>query len=289
MKKIVLIVALLGLITSCYKEDPINAKAETPRFNLADDPNDPLQHFIHTLHRDYGTILITDPIEEDYKFNFKFNNNLIITPPKQDKALLAEAVKFIEEIFVNVYNDEFKKTYFPYSIIFAQKMTNKQATVEYDAFGGSNFIAISNIDENLTTMTAERKSELRGILNGTFFGALSSARGLFQIPKEFDQISPANGVKNGYGYTLFTTPADNSELYTGGFTAPDSEETWAYIFPTSPQEDQKLWLQFIFKTPLSEVEEICANYPRMKSKYEILRATLAELGLDIVELAPKKL
>ena len=282
MKNIFIILSLILIMSSCYKEDPIVVAPEQPRIDLSDNPNDPVQHYIYTLYNKYDMLLITDPKVVDYKFNFKEYNRIIVTPPSQDPAVLIPAVEFLKKNFFDGYSDDFIKKYFPFNVILAKNITNSNGEGDYVCFASTNFVAISHITDDFGSTSEEELLKMRGQVNGAFLGSLSTTRGLLVIPEEFDQISKK------YGNTLWTEPEDNSPLYEEGFTSFDPEMIdWGmYAFPSTTDDDRKFWLEWICMTPMSEIQSICASYPKMQQKFDILSAALKKIGLDVNDLAP---
>jgi hypothetical protein len=148
MKKILLnyyIPVLLGamlLFASCGSDDDIHADLVPPRFDVTDNPSDPVQHAKYEMYSKYQTYLITNPEIYDYKFNFQRKNNLSITAPNQDPAFLQKSIERFNEVFMNVYSEDFKKKYLPYSIILADKILflgQDEGTPSYDAYAANRF------------------------------------------------------------------------------------------------------------------------------------------------------
>ena len=71
MKKLILLICMLAGMSSCYHEDALIVPEQPDKYNiLTDDPSDPTQHFIYQFYQKYQTVIITNPTEADYKFNF---------------------------------------------------------------------------------------------------------------------------------------------------------------------------------------------------------------------------
>ena len=88
MKRYIFYLLLIFSVVSCYDEDPIHADRSEAKYNLDDDPSDPVQHYIHEFYTDYRVIIIKNPTVYDYKFNFSMKNRIRIVPPRQDKDML---------------------------------------------------------------------------------------------------------------------------------------------------------------------------------------------------------
>ena len=91
MKKLILLICMLAGMSSCYHEDALIVPEQPDKYNiLTDDPSDPTQHFIYQFYQKYQTVIITNPTEADYKFNFTANNGIKITAPEQKQEIIDE-------------------------------------------------------------------------------------------------------------------------------------------------------------------------------------------------------
>ncbi len=282
MKKLIYILIVTVSLTSCYKEEPLTITPTESKHYLEDDPNNPVQHFVYNLYKNYRTILITNPDEGDYKFNFMDVNRIIVTAPEQDNTILQSGIKFLEEYFLNLYNEDFKKKYLPYNIILAKTISDNNADSFFSVFSSTNFIALSHIDADFASLTEEEKMKLSGELNAAFLKSLSVDRHVLEVPDEFYKVSTK------YGQFFFDKPDDDTGLYEAGFVGYDPEELaygW-YTYPTTGAQDLNTWLQFIYLTPLPEINTLISTYSKLKQKYELLGGALSQLGLDITKLSP---
>ena len=50
MKRFIFYLLLIFSAVACYNEDSIQAERGTPKYNLEDDPSDPVQHYIHEFY-----------------------------------------------------------------------------------------------------------------------------------------------------------------------------------------------------------------------------------------------
>ena len=50
--------------------------------------------FIYQFYQKYQTVIITNPTEADYKFNFTANNGIKITAPEQKQEIIDEGIEF---------------------------------------------------------------------------------------------------------------------------------------------------------------------------------------------------
>ncbi len=53
-------------------------------------------------------MIITNPTEADYKFNFTANNGIKITAPEQKQEIIDEGIEFFcKKVLLNLYSDSF--------------------------------------------------------------------------------------------------------------------------------------------------------------------------------------
>lgn len=295
MKRVIYYFLVVLCMTSCYDEDPVRAERGEPRYNLEDDPSDPVQHYIYDFYQKYRTIILTNPTIYDYKFNFSMKNRIEIIAPKQDKELLYKGLQFVEKVFIDVYTPEFKENFFPMSIIMADTIREAGfgSTAIQNSVSSTNFVAIGNIRENVVDkFTPEELVKIKAEINGNFWlSYLGKAKNVFEIDSAFYKVS----LKD-YGKWLSFYDGvewEDIDFYSMGFISDDPE--WHEIDPDDPYNniikapddalDLKQWMCFIFEKTSAEMHEICSKYPKMKQKYEILRAAMIKCsGFDISSL-----
>ena len=317
MKKITILfcAAFALLLASCEKEETLNVEPIGSNYNLADDPNDPVQHFIYETYRDYGIVVITNPTEADYAYNFTNRNRLDVVAPPQEPAVLQAGIEFIKENFLDLYSADFKKTNMPFTILLAKSVVNKSfgGDAQIDAYASSGMLIVSNIDENIATLSEEQAGQYKAAINATFWSTyMGTVRHLFSVPDEFYQVSGGETGQEGdynryiseqrkeYDENWDLVPNPDYELYKTeeywyslGFAdvidyylSEDPDPFWSdydsYYYTTpGPTEDVDLWTRFIFMTPADEMTTICQTYEKMQQKYDILRQALEDAGCDL--------
>lgn len=289
MKTSILYPIIIALaLTSCYEEDPITAERGEARYDLTDDPADPVQHFIHEFYRQYSTVIITNPREEDYKFNFASKNRYAIVPPRQDKALLASGLEFMQTVFTNLYTDTFKKEYFPYSILLADSIFD--AGYGSDAYNHSvstsYFVAIGNIRPGIESLTPAELNIMRAEINAKFWtGYMIRAKGFFKPDEAFYAVSNSDYSKVVIDFDDGKTPED-IDFHEMGLITYDEEMSmidpddpdWNFVMTPYAELDLEQWLNFIFAKTPDEIKAITDKYPKMKQKYDLLRVGMLECG-----------
>ena len=319
MKKIAILfcAAFALLLGSCEKEDALNVAPIESKYNLEDDPNDPVQHFIHETYRDYGIVVITNPTEEDYKYNFTNQNLLELVPPAQTPEVLQAGVEFLKRNFLDLYSTEFKKQYMPFTLILAESVINRaHGGSDYvDTYSSKGMLIISNVDENMGALPAETEKQYRASVNAAFWSSfMGGVRQLFTVPDEFYTVSGGeSGDEGAYRRynssskytmeidwdtfeTIFVPNPDYVELpdasfwYKEGFVNlkpvvtedPDYPyyDGWEIQFP-QPSEDLPLWVEFIFSHTDAEIEELCRTCEKVQQKYVIVKKALEDAGCDL--------
>ena len=293
MKRLLYLSLLTLGMLACYEESPIHVEEEEPRYNLQDDPSDPVQHYVYEFYKNYRTIILTNPTLYDYKFNFSMKNRVDIIAPEQDKDLLCEGIGFIENVFINIYTPEFRRNYFPMLIIMADTIRDAGfgSTEMRNSVSSTNFVAIGNIRPGfIETLTEEEITAIRAEINGSFWADyMTKAKGFFAVDSAFYKVSAKD-----YGQVVISIFDDKDvsdiDFYEMGFITYDPESSWiepGFTQVQNPTEtaDLSQWLNFIFlKTP-DEMRQICEQYPKMKEKYEVLReGIIASTGFDIAKI-----
>ena len=102
-------------------------------------------------------MIITNPTEADYKFNFTANNGIKITAPEQKQEIIDEGIEFLQKVLLNLYSDSFLKKNLPFSILLSEevRMASYGETTIMNCYASSSFIALGNVSSSLKTMTDE--------------------------------------------------------------------------------------------------------------------------------------
>lgn len=299
MKKLILLISLLAGMSSCYNEDALVIPDQPDKYNiLKDDPSDPTQHFRYQFYQKYQTIVITNPTEADYRFNFTSNNGIKITAPEQSKEVIDEGVDFLQRVLLDLYSDDFLKKNLPFSILLAEevRMDSYGETTILNCHASSSFIALGNVNSALKNMSEEDFLTVKADVNASFWAKyMSQVRGLFTIPDSFyeasEEVEP--GIYNWFYLGYDATPY-NTDFYHYGLISYDPENSfvdeedpdfpWYSLYAPSKTTDLSQWMNFVFlKTP-TEIQEICDKYPVMKKKYDIIREAMLENGFDLSKL-----
>lgn len=301
MKKFILLISLLAGLSSCYNEDALSIPAQPDKYGvLTDDPSDPTRHFIYEFYQKYETVIITNPTEADYKFNFTSDNGIKITAPEQEQGVVDEGIDFLQEVLLDLYPDDFLKKNLPFSIILAEevRMDSYGETTVMNCYASGSFIALGNVTADLKTMTQEEFRKIRADVNATFWARyMSEVRGLFTISDAFyaasEEIQPK--IYDWFYFGYDATPY-NTDFYHYGLISYDPDRSfvdedeedpeWSFysLYAPSRQTDLSQWMNFVFEKTPTEIQQICNQYPVMKKKYDVIREAMLENGFDLSKL-----
>lgn len=287
MKAFYIIPIFLLLLLACHDEDNIKAELQTGKYNLADDPNDPVQHFIYNLYQKNGVVLVTNPDTSDYLYNFNNPNTIHIVAPKQDKELLHKSIQFISEVFFDLYDDNFKKNYFPFTVLLADEI-QWWLFGDYDlfnAYASTSFVAIANINDDLSILDEATKRVYRGDINAALWSSYMLPRNAWRVRGAFYEVS--QGLHDSYldSYTVEDGILEAREYGFISFdpmTSDTEDPEDCYLnFPTM-EMDVQLFIQFLFSSTREELDEFMEEYPLIEEKYKILRESIQEsINIDI--------
>lgn len=300
MKKLILLISLLAGMSSCYNEDALVIPDEPDKYNiLQDNPTEPTQHFIYQFYQKYQTVIITNPTEADYKFNFTSDNGIKITAPEQKKGIIDGGIDFLQKVLLDLYPDDFLIKNLPFSILLAQQvqMASYGETTIMNCYASGSFIALSNVTSGLETMSREDFIRIRADVNAIFWAKyMSEVRGLFTISDAFyeasEEVEPDLYSPDWFYFGYEATPY-NTDFYQYGLISYDPDRSyidddpeWPFysLYAPSKETDLSQWMRFVFEKTPAELEEICNKYPVMKKKYDVIREAMLENGFDLSKL-----
>lgn len=299
MRKIILLISLIAGISSCYQEDALNVPDQADKYGVLEDtPADPTRHFIYQFYQQYETVIITNPTEADYKFNFTSDNGIKITSPEQSEEVINAGIDFLKKSLLNLYPDNFLKKNLPFSIILAEQvqMDAWGETTILNSYASDNFIAVSNITSALKTMSQKDFIKIRADINASFWAKyMSEVRGVFTIPdtfyKESETIEP--DIYSGYFYLGYQSPAE-TDFYHYGLISYNTDSSYIdeedpdfpfySLYAPTKEMDLLQWMNFVFEKPQEELQEIFDDYPIMKKKYDIIKEAMLVNGFDLSQL-----
>jgi len=298
MKKDILIVASIFLLTftSCYSKDDVSAELGKNDIALQDS-KDSLDHYIYNFYEDYGTYIYYKYDSLDYRWDFSTMRDNITMVEQDDKVILMKGVKLLEKVFSNLYDDQFKKKYFPYKILLAKKIYDKgswKSTVLNSDYSTS-FIALGNIDENIDNMSDAAIQDIKNSINFSFWLGYMITNEKLQIPEEFYNISH-DYYKQNLRLLVSTSDIDPDPAlvdprrfgfvygYSGSYRAV--YKSGKYYWAPDEETDVEDFFDLIFNNSKSEIDEIMKDSPKLQDKYNILISYVKEkLNFDLQSIA----
>jgi hypothetical protein len=262
---------------SCNKEEELNTPFEKGKYHIEDNPDNFIQHYIFDFNQKYGTILLTNPTEEDYKYNFLTINDIKVTPPKQDEELLKKTFELLEETFFDLYSDEFKKKNFPVTIQLADtiKWYRLESYDIMDMFASQNFLMIGNINKDINEFDAKAKEEFKIKVNTAFWVKyLYQSKGLLKLPESYLKYGEKyNGEFSDEDPWEMGDEAFEAWLYSIGFIDYDREfydQEYYFFYPTI-SEDLEMYMRLFFTSDKEYVNSVINRDDAIKTKYNILK------------------
>ncbi len=293
----ILIISSLSLISlfisSCTKEK-INVENQKSFYSDdIDDSKDVIKHQQYLFFKKYNSHLILNPEIKDYGFNFESPNKLEIGRLNQEKESLNADIQLLNELFLDLYSDEFKKKNLPYSIILTKSIVATVGSgysakkVPYLVYADPRFMAISNFPENGSKLSDADKTALKGAINSKFWGYyLSTIKNSFKVNAEFYTVTNPDY----YGQKTSLDP-NTFNWYDLGFVSYDkvksSYDDWFEEYETytpTKELDLEQWIEFVFTKTKAERDEIFSSSPLMQQKYDILKQSFEQVGFDISSL-----
>lgn len=288
MRKILIVISVLAIFfTSCNKdEENITVELKKGRYHLIDSPNDYVKHYVYEFFQKYGTVLVVNPEEQDYKYNFVTEVKVDLVPPAQEEEIFKSGMQLLDELFLSKYDEEFKAKYLPFKLELCDtiKSRNSSSWKYYNTYTSHGFMAISHINTQTRDMSAALKKQIELELNLDFwYKFLVGARGAIILPTSFFEIS-----QNYYKESPSPAPESKDDLiemmHDAGFIDyPDSgSSSYKYEYYPSQEEDLLCFFSIILTTPKAELQKILEANIKIKSKYDILRKSIqANLSFDI--------
>lgn len=280
--KIFMILAFAAIFCSCSKEDDIVVELDPPRFEVKDSEN-PTNHYIYEFYKKYSSFILFEYKDEDYKWNLTSNSDFQVTLPK--KELKDAGLEYAKQVFLEVYPDSFIKKYFPYKLMLAEKITNFDymtgEDVEVMAASGISCVVISGVKDGIADMTAEEILTAKGQVNAGFWADYMISNNLISIPEDFYKVSKdfySRPVVAAEGYPLQM----DAKKETYGFVASEISPWNGYEYLLDMSKDLQSYFEYMFSHKSKEINQLCAEYPRVKQKFDILYKTVKNtFNLDL--------
>jgi hypothetical protein len=284
MKRYLLfILAVAVAFASCYKEEALKADLQEPKY-VIEESSDPLDHARYEIYRNTGVYVLYDYTYADYKWNVSSISNYEMTL-QEDRDVLSDGMAYLDKVFLSLYDDKFKGSYFPYKILLAGQIKHLIATSQQDIIcaPGRSYLAIGRLRQDVIPATSEELKTARGEINGVFWGYRMYANGLVRIPDSFFEVTDAEV----YGVNMENQADKESPafLYGHGLWSYDElNGPSAYMAPDQTG-DVADFVRMMTSHNEQEMKALMSSYPKLSQKYTILRnAIIAGTGVDLQQI-----
>ena len=275
-KQYLLLICGLFVCFSCSKEAKITVELES--YTRAYDVNssDPVWKYVSQYFEDNDKTYITDADSSDYRYNFQNKNEIIIYPPVQEQDYILKSIELSEKIFMNLYSDNFKKNYFPYSLIIADSIINTESSRPdpLEPKGSRSFFAFTTNKKVQDMLGVELKSYVTTV-NLAFFSEYILPNSRLDLPFAYYEQCEL----------LFGTKADvdgiqeQSYGHERGFIKISSRDYDGTNFP-SKNDDFKNMITYMIENDDKTINDFMSAYPILKDRYEILKNFFETEGFD---------
>jgi hypothetical protein len=261
-------IALIIFAVGCTEDDEPLAEFKKSKYDLSQGEEGSVQRDIYDIYTNYNCLLLLEADSSDYKYNFENQNNIKIV--NSDEAYHKAGINFFKEVWLDKYNEEFKKKNLPFSIILCNKIINSK-NQEVNVYTGHGFVAIAGINENLAGMTDEAKKSLYKEINFNFWGYnMMQYRQAVKLPNRFYAVSKAMYLDQTFEW-------DFDNIYKLGFVSTD----WPR---PSIEQDGVDYMRFITMSTQDYINTMTSKFPKIKEKYDIIKTYFADTyKIDILD------
>jgi len=293
MKKYLILIFVIASMYGCYESDDVNS--ELGENLLEPRPStDPLDGAIYDFFSTSNSVISYKYDTLDYQWNFKRNNNIYVL--QDDREELLNGVNFLNKMFGDDYDVNFRKNNFPPRIFLADTLKIIGSAVkllDVTSTLGNNHIALGKIRKRDVELTSDEEVAYKADLNATLWRYMYNSHKL-NIPEAFFLV-----CKDRYNANFKHAPTfpefnkidrDKIDTKIVGFWGENPETTDDRYFK-SPTESMDIY-QYVYKitsTNINELEVIFKNYPKIKEKYYILIESIKkDFGIDLQEIGNAK-
>jgi len=209
------------------------------------------------------------------------------------KDTLMMGYNVLKKVFIDLYDDEFKKKYFPFKIFLANTADldfYKTSKKDLLSFYGQSFIAMGKVRKGINELTGDELNAYKTSINSSFWGGYLQINKKYTIPEAFYKIS-----EKYYNVNLMILPEnagkDKADVsyYSYGFWEADRKGMgdWG-PYKTCPKREQDIedTMKAILSHSKEELELAFEGHPILKEKYDFLiKYFKKQLGFDLTILA----
>lgn len=272
---ICLIVALS--LHSCYDDENLNEPDKGVPYPI-EDSSDPLDHEVYEVYNKYHSIVryVYSDTEVNWnmiKASLADNNSFRVTR-QEDRDVLLKGVKFVEDVFLKVYEGKLPKNWMPFKILLAENIDLNDEFMGWlpnkPAASGLNFLMVGNIKDGIDALSDEEKQKAKEAIHGRYWGNYLYGNERIDVPYQFFEVS-----KDKYDW-------ETEDCFADGFWGLNEDySAWGNYCPNKELDIQQFFGKIV-STPYSELKPILDANEKLKLKYDILVTyVMSEFGIDI--------
>jgi len=256
----------------CDKEDNISSELGVNNLKPIDS-SDPLDHYIYELYNNYGSYVLYEYDSLTYQWDFNSLKKVTFAQQK-DKTVLLKGIQHIEDAFINLYPEDFRKQYLPTKILLADSINETGSNAKEDKFSesGTAYLAIGRIRDGIEDISAEDFNQSKAAINYDFWMGYLVSIEKFSIPSAF--YKPSEDLYH-VNLKALSENASNSSIDPKkyGFWADKygNPHTGSYYYWTPDQDqDVEQFFEKILSHTKEEMTLLMEGYPKLQDKYNIL-------------------
>ena len=268
--KLLSLILVLGIgFSACYDEDAIHTTKGDIPYELKEG-GDEVDQYIYKFYQENGSIIMVDYDTIDYQWNMSGLAKNVYLTKQEDRVVLMKGFSMLEKTFLNIYDTDFKKKYFPLKLLIGEQVGRMNWGVLEDnaALAGLSYLALGKIREVVENLSEEELRSIRESTNGVFWQEYLLQNGIIQVPESFYEVS------KGY-YQAFLEYLPENEGVTDvdvrdyGFWYRDLSNPYSLVTPNK-EGDFRDFMGVILTVPYEELKLVLDTHSKLKDKYDIL-------------------
>lgn len=288
------------LLTSCYREKPIQAELGKPRYQITDS-SDPVDHLIYQVYAQSGIQLVYDFNTKNVNWNLgtlrsKGRYTILPKGEAKSKEILAQNLKPIVEEFIGKYPIEFQKKYMPLRIFLCDSILGVTARDKEElVWMGRDHLSINLYSEGETNYGTKPRSKFPDFATFSKESVTKMHTGLFSYLAKYRVAWPesfTNFSSDLYGKNIIKkADAPNFDPRTYGFWDYDKSlyAPRAYYRAIKLEEDIAQFVERFVSYTEEENKAALEGFPELTAKFNILREHIrTHFGLDLQEIGNQK-
>lgn len=287
--KLLSLIIILGIgFTACYDEKDIHTTKGDIPYELKED-GDEVDQYIYKFYKENGSILMVDYDTIDYQWNMSGIAKNVYLTKQEDRAILMKGFKMLEKVFLNIYDIDFRKQYFPLKFLIGEQVGRMNWGMLEDnaALAGLSYLALGKIREGVESLSKEELRSMREEINGVFWQEYLLKNSIITVPNSFFEVS-----KDYYQAFLEYLPENegvtNVDVRDYGFWYRDRSNSYSLVTPNK-EGDFRDFMGVIVSVPYEELKFELEIHSKLKDKYDILvNHFKTKYQIDLVAIGNKQ-